>query len=65
MGEVVLDRSMSLDGFITGLNPGPGQPLGEGGERIFACMEWGAETSLRDDEIIGEAFKTAGAACCC
>ena len=25
MGEVWLDKTMSLDGFITGLDPGPGQ----------------------------------------
>ena len=36
MGRVAIDKSMSLDGFITGPNPGPSSPLGEGGERIFA-----------------------------
>jgi hypothetical protein len=36
MGEVVLDKSMSLDGFITGPNPGPDNPRGDGGDRIFA-----------------------------
>ncbi len=38
MGIVGLDKSISLDGFITGPNPGPDQPLGEGGDRIFAWM---------------------------
>ena len=37
MGNVGLDKSMSLDGYITGPNPGPGNPLGEGGMRI---VEW-------------------------
>ncbi len=37
MGKVAMGLSMSLDGFIAGPNDGPGQPLGEGGERLF---EW-------------------------
>ena len=37
MGKVATGLSMSLDGFIAGPNDGPGQPLGEGGERLF---EW-------------------------
>ena len=37
MGKVATGLSMSLDGFIAGRNDGPGQPLGEGGERLF---EW-------------------------
>ena len=61
MGDVVLDKSMSLDGFVTGPNPGSGQPLGEGGERIFAWMDWTGEASLRDDEILGEMFEAGGA----
>ncbi len=31
MGTVLLDISMSLDGFITGPNEGLEHPLGEGG----------------------------------
>lgn len=46
MGKVGLDKSVSLDGFITGPNPGPGQPLGEGGVRIFAWMKPYEETSF-------------------
>ena len=34
MGKVILDISMSLDGFIAGLNDSHHQPLGEGGEAI-------------------------------
>jgi dihydrofolate reductase len=37
MGKVVLDISMSLDGFIAGPNPTLEEPLGEGGERLH---EW-------------------------
>jgi dihydrofolate reductase len=36
MGKVILDITMSLDGFIAGPNDGPERPLGEGGERLFA-----------------------------
>lgn len=37
MGKVAMGLTMSLDGFIAGPNDGPGQPLGEGGMRLF---EW-------------------------
>ena len=37
---------MSLDSFIAGPNDGPGQPLGEGGERLFAWYSSG-ETEYR------------------
>jgi len=36
MGKVILDITMSLDGFIAGPNDGPESPLGDGGERLFA-----------------------------
>jgi dihydrofolate reductase len=35
MGKVGTSLSMSLDGFIAGLNDSPEQPLGEGGMRLF------------------------------
>ncbi len=38
MGKVGIDKSMSLDGYIAGANPGPDKPLGEGGDRIFGWM---------------------------
>lgn len=47
MGKVALDHSVSLDGYITGPNPGPDSPLGEGGDRIFAWMM--AEPDAPDD----------------
>jgi dihydrofolate reductase len=46
MGKVAVGLSMSLDGFIAGPNDGPGQPLGEGGERLFAWYS-GGETEYR------------------
>ena len=37
MGKVSFDISMSLDGFITGANRRPDEPLGDGGEQLH---EW-------------------------
>ena len=31
MGTVIVDITMSLDGFVTGPNDGPGNGLGDGG----------------------------------
>jgi dihydrofolate reductase len=38
MGKMVLDVSMSLDGFTTGPNIGEGAPLGDGDERLHEWM---------------------------
>ena len=38
MGKVIVDLSMSLDGYIAGPNDGPGNPLGDGGEPLFEWM---------------------------
>jgi dihydrofolate reductase len=35
MGKVMVELSMSLDGFIAGPNDGPENPLGDGGEHLF------------------------------
>lgn len=61
MGKVALDHSVSLDGFITGPNPGPGIPLGEGDERIFAWMmtepEAHRDGSTDDAQMLSEAYE--------
>jgi dihydrofolate reductase len=36
MGKIVMDMSMSLDGFIAAKNDTPEQPLGEDGQRLHA-----------------------------
>jgi dihydrofolate reductase len=46
MGKVAMGLSMSLDGFIAGPNDGPGSPLGDGGERLFAWYS-GGDTDYR------------------
>jgi dihydrofolate reductase len=71
MGKVVVDLSMSLDGFITGPNDSIELPLGEGGERLHDWIFGGnvdragssPRTSAidRNREVIDEAFETTGA----
>ena len=38
MTRLMYDTSMSLDGFITGPDPRPAEPLGEGGEQLHVWM---------------------------
>src|SRR5680860_645811 len=38
VGKIAIEKSMSLDGYITGPNPGPENPLGDGGEAVFGWM---------------------------
>lgn len=71
MSKVGIDKSISLDGYITGPNPRKDQPLGEGGEVIFAWMmapqpevEEAPTTRSQSDEyheVIGEAMSETGA----
>lgn len=51
MGNVVVDLSMSLDGFIAGPHDGPGNPLGDGGERLFAWWSAGPTRVGPDDRF--------------
>src|SRR6266699_3042259 len=50
MGNVIADMSTSLDGFSTGPNDGPDNPLGEGGDRLHEWMaglgDWGERHDL-------------------
>jgi dihydrofolate reductase len=52
--KVVLDISMSLDGFVAAANRRPEQPLGDGGERLH---EWVA----RDPQVLADAGRDTGA----
>lgn len=45
MGKVIVGLSVSLDGFVAGADDGAEQPLGVGGERLFAWMSAGPETN--------------------
>jgi dihydrofolate reductase len=71
MGDVRADISVSIDGFITGPNVGPGNGLGDGGERLHDWLvdlesfrelhhERGGQHN-RDAEILAEAFDGVGA----
>jgi dihydrofolate reductase len=70
-GKVVVDITMSLDGFIAGANDGVDNPLGDGGDRLhewaYDLATWREPHGLsggemnRDAEILDEAFKNAGA----
>src|SRR5687767_6376382 len=71
MARFLFDISMSLDGFITGPNPGVSNGLGDGGERLH---EWLIELSSwremhgleggkegEDSDVVAGAYDTAGA----
>jgi len=51
MGKLVVDLSMSLDGFIAGPHDGPGNPLGDGGTALFAWWSAGTERVGPDDRF--------------
>jgi dihydrofolate reductase len=71
MTEVVLDISMSLDGFVAGPNPSLEQPLGEGGEQlhewIYGLASWRSSHGLpggernADDELVEAHVAATGA----
>jgi hypothetical protein len=46
VGRVATGLSMSLDGYVAGPHDGPGSPLGDGGERLFAWYS-GGDTEYR------------------
>jgi len=54
MSKIVLDVSMSLDGFTAGPNVRPQEPMGDGGERLH---EWMAE----DEAVRAEVDAMVGA----
>jgi dihydrofolate reductase len=72
MGKVVADITMSLDGYVTGPNDGPGRGLGERGECLHNWVigrPWTYEEEGRgfdplevDRAVLEEAISSAGAA---
>jgi dihydrofolate reductase len=71
MAQLILDITMSLDGFVAGPNPSLDDPLGEGGE---ALHEWALATAAwreshgrrggernEDDELVQEHLGRIGA----
>jgi dihydrofolate reductase len=57
--DVILDLSMSLDGFVAGPNVDVERPRGERGDLLHDWMFGKATDASR--EIVGEVFGTAGA----
>jgi dihydrofolate reductase len=57
MSKVVADISISLDGFVTGPEPGPRQGLGRGGESLHT---WALEPGAVDGEVLDEAVDATG-----
>jgi dihydrofolate reductase len=51
MGAVVVDLSVSLDGFVAGPDDGPHLPLGRGGEHLFTWMSAGPESNRVERRI--------------
>jgi dihydrofolate reductase len=49
MGKVIVDITMSLDGFVTGPNDGPRNGLGDGGQVLH---EWTSERRTDDDNLL-------------
>jgi dihydrofolate reductase len=59
MGRVILDISMSLDGFVAGPNVNVENPLGDHGARLHDWMFRNPTDGSR--KIVAEVFGTAGA----
>ena len=51
MGTVIVDLSVSLDGFVAGADDGPEYPLGRGGERLFTWMGAGPESNRVEERL--------------
>jgi dihydrofolate reductase len=49
MGKVIMDITMSLDGFVTGPNDGLSNGLGDGGQVLH---EWTSERRTEDDNLL-------------
>jgi dihydrofolate reductase len=62
MTRVVLDVSMSLDGFAAGPNVREEEPMGDGGERLHAWMAGDGPDGQIDADVRREADATIGAA---
>jgi dihydrofolate reductase len=59
MTKVVADISMSLDGYVTGPDPGPENGLGTGGEPLHT---WAIDSDDEvDKQVLSEAVETTGA----
>ena len=58
MGNVVIDMSMSLDGYIAAPNDNPEQGLGEGGMRLH---DWAFDDPSVFEQVYGNLIEETGA----
>ncbi|TCC20362.1 dihydrofolate reductase family protein [Kribbella speibonae] len=58
MSQVVVDISVSLDGYVTGPNAGIGNGLGDGGDPIH---DWVFHGTYADRAVLDAAFASSGA----
>ena len=58
MARIIADISVSLDGFVTGPDPGPGNGLGIGGEALHT---WAFSGDPDDRRVLREATARSGA----
>ena len=58
MGKVVADISVSLDGFVTGADPGPENGLGTGGEGLHT---WAFSSDQVDQAVLASTTEATGA----
>ncbi|WP_328502571.1 dihydrofolate reductase family protein [Streptomyces sp. NBC_00457] len=58
MTRIIADISVSLDGFVTGPDPGPDNGLGTGGEALHT---WAFSDDPDDRRVLGEATARSGA----
>lgn len=60
MGKVVLNISMSLDGFSAGANIRPEEPMGDNGERLHDWM-FSGEGGEASKPVVADFFENTGA----
>jgi dihydrofolate reductase len=58
MTQIIADISVSLDGFVTGPNPGPDNGLGDGGDALHS---WAFSDDADDRRVLREATARSGA----
>ncbi|MEV7468069.1 dihydrofolate reductase family protein [Streptomyces kronopolitis] len=58
MTRIIADISVSLDGFVTGPNPGPGNGLGTGGEALHT---WAFSDDPDDRRLVRDSTARSGA----
>lgn len=61
LGKVIAEHSISLDGFSTGPNVTPGDPLGAGGEQLHEWMFPAGGLSGTNARVAAEMFESSGA----